>query len=409
MCSVAARSICDFGRTTSMDSPLLPLPPPAPLPPIVSEAAGTPTAATDVSPSVVWRGIKCIDSGAWPRWRWMCATEPLLPGHVACESTAFAVVATEEWKRRVCAHCFGVCASRLSIHCDRCGECFYCDAECLKRHSAAHGTVCPSLARFSSLKKVGKDLMAVLRLLLHALAVEHASPVLEHPSSTAGADAASSAAGADAASSAAGADAASSACPISGFEALQHHPPAFDSIKEARDWAKAAATFRGVLEPLPWYPWRRIAPMKSPITQQDHLGAPMKSPITQQDHLGAPPLTDDELYALISRIDSNVFGVFHREGGGAARVAMGRNVDLIGHGVYVAASLFNHSCAPNCHASTGVHRMAIMADVPIEPGEELTIAYCDVHQPLAARRRLLKQHYRFHCECKRALMASDGL
>ena len=84
-------------------------------------------------------------------------------------------------------------------------------------------------------------------------------------------------------------------------------------------------------------------------------------------------------------------------------------VDLIGHGVYVAASLFNHSCAPNCHASTGVHRMAIMADVPIEPGEELTIAYCDVHQPLAARRRLLKQHYRFHCECKRALMASVGL
>ena len=101
----------------------------------------------------------------------MCATEPLLPGHVACESTAFAVVATEEWKRRVCAHCFGVCASRLSIHCDRCGECFYCDAECLERHSAAHGTVCPSLARFSSLKKVGKELMAVLRLLLHALAV----------------------------------------------------------------------------------------------------------------------------------------------------------------------------------------------------------------------------------------------
>ena len=314
----------------------------------------------------------------------MCATEPLLPGHVACESTAFAVVATEEWKRRVCAHCFGVCASRLSIHCDRCGECFYCDAECLERHSAAHGTVCPALARFSSLKKVGKELMAVLRLLLHALAVEHASPVREHPLSAAGADAASSAAGADA----------SSACPISGFDALQHHPPAFDSVKEAHDWAKAAASFRGVLEPLPWYPWRRTAPMNSPITQQDH-------------HFSAAPLTDDELYALISRIDSNVFGVFHREGG-AARVAMGRNVDLIGHGVYMAASLFNHSCAPNCHASTGVHRMAIIVDVPIEPGEELTIAYCDVHQPLAARRRLLKQHYRFHCECKRCVAEEAG-
>ena len=359
------RNLLDTDVTSSTEL----VPPPPPLPP------------------VTWRGVECVDSGAWPRWRWMRASEPLPAGHVACESEAFAVVVTEEWKRRVCSQCFTVCSSRLSVKCDACGECYYCDEGCRDRHAGEHAAVCAALERFSSLKKVGKETMAVLRLLLHALAREHApaaSAVSEQPPTFAPA-----------------------LGPLASFGDLQHHPAAFDSAKEAHDWSKAASLFRGVLSACPWYPWRPRTGSHPPAEPPPPTGAADAAPPPPPLALPPPPPpSDDELFALVSRIDSNVFGVFSRDG--QARVSQGRNVDLIGHGVYLAASLFNHSCEPTCHASTGVRRMSVVVDEGLEAGIELTIAYCDVHQPLAARRRLLRQHYRFECACSRCESEAAG-
>ena len=110
----------------------------------------------------------------------------------------------------------------------------------------------------------------------------------------------------------------------------------------------------------------------------------------------------------MSRIDSNVFGVFGRESNGHARIAMGRNVDLVGHGVYLGASMFNHSCSPNCSVTSGVHALRVVVDEPVEAGTELQIAYCDVQQPVTSRRRLLRRHYHFDCCCERCVAEASG-
>ena len=257
------------------------------------ERDGVDSTAWNETPGVVWRGVECVDSGDWPRWRWMRATAQLPKGHAACESEAFAVVVIEEWKRRVCAHCFAVCNARLTVRCERCAECYYCDAACREQHGGEHSAVCPALGRFSGLKKVGKESMAVFRLLLHALA------------RVAGGASASGELAAHAATP--GDDCATMAAPIASFDALQHHPPSFDSAKSAHDWAKAAALFRGVLEPCP-----ALSAACSP-SRESALQSPSAA------------LTDEALYSLISRIDSNVFGVFNQENcGEGPRVAMGR-------------------------------------------------------------------------------------
>ena len=122
-----------------------------------------------------------------------------------------------------------------------------------------------------------------------------------------------------------------------------------------------------------------------------------------------PPPTDDELHALVSRVDSNCFGIYRSGageagGGGRARVdALGRDVDLLGRGVYLAAALFNHSCAPNCCVSAGALRLEVqlLDDESAAPGDELTISYIDTQLPRAARQRLLATHYHFDCGCER--------
>ena len=222
-----------------------------------------------------------VDTGTWPRFRCVQATERIAPGTVVCESAALAVVVVEEWKRRACASCLVISEGRLSMSCEMCDQCYYCTDACRAQHAADHAAVCPALRRFASLKRVGKETMAVLRLLLAVLARQHTVPDDDMA-----------------------------------FAALQHHPPAFDTAKDEKDWKLCAQLFRAVLEACPWAP--------------------------------SPLPTDDELFAMCSRIDCNVFGVFSRECAGQPRVAMGRNVDLIGHGLYLNASMFNRyqTCGP---------------------------------------------------------------
>ena len=117
-------------------------------------------------------GCRVIDSGLWPRYRYVEAAEPIAEGAVVAVSPAFAVTVTEEWRRRVCAHCFSVAEQRLETSCEQCDQVYYCNSDCRSQH-ASHRHVCPALRRFGALKKVGKETMAVMRLLLEVLANEH--------------------------------------------------------------------------------------------------------------------------------------------------------------------------------------------------------------------------------------------
>lgn len=86
------------------------------------------------------------------------------------------------------------------------------------------------------------------------------------------------------------------------------------------------------------------------------------------------------------------------------------------------AALANHSCLPNCQvesydntddddappdggggAGCGALRVALVALRDIAPGEELTVAYVPVTQPLDARRRELAARHGFHCACARCV------
>ena len=84
----------------------------------------------------------------------------------------------------------------------------------------------------------------------------------------------------------------------------------------------------------------------------------------------------------MSKVDSNCFGCFVPSDGGDRDVGFG-------HGVYLAASMFNHSCAPNCAATTGIDKMEIRTAAPVAAGAELSINYCDTNKPVDARRAYL--------------------
>ncbi len=296
------------------------------------------------------RRCRAVDSGIWPRYRYVEATEDLEPGHIVCRAPALVVTVSEEWTRRVCASCFAVAEARLEVCCSACKQCYYCDAACCERHTVTHSVVCPALKHFTVLKRVGKETMAVLRMLLEVLALEHGSGASRHE------------------------DAAFT------FDELQHHPLSFDTPKEATDWTKCCSSFRTLVESCEWCPWRRH-------------GGPSTLP---------PPPTEEALHALVSRIDSNCFGVFRPGCGDAApRLAMGRNVDLLGRGLYLQASMFNHSCVPNCSVSAGATTLEVVTDEAVRAGQELCISYIDLQQPVSARQKLLSRHYHFACACER--------
>ncbi|CZR52870.1 uncharacterized protein PAC_02747 [Phialocephala subalpina] len=69
--------------------------------------------------------------------------------------------------------------------------------------------------------------------------------------------------------------------------------------------------------------------------------------------------------------------------------------------LYPETSLINHDCRPNTlyyhDTSTLIH--ATYASRTILPGEEITITYINILQPRSERRAVLKQTWKFDCQC----------
>lgn len=82
---------------------------------------------------------------------------------------------------------------------------------------------------------------------------------------------------------------------------------------------------------------------------------------------------------------------------------------LVGNAVYAVASLFNHSCDPNCFLSfvgnpqSCCAKVVVRAIRPIVPGEELSIAYGGLTRfkshSKSSRIHLLHKRYGFRCRC----------
>ncbi len=69
----------------------------------------------------------------------------------------------------------------------------------------------------------------------------------------------------------------------------------------------------------------------------------------------------------------------------------------LGTGVFATLSLFNHSCVPNCEVMPLGGKMAVLAQRPIKPGEELMVSY--VRHFAQRYIRQLPGEHSFQCDC----------
>lgn len=79
---------------------------------------------------------------------------------------------------------------------------------------------------------------------------------------------------------------------------------------------------------------------------------------------------------------------------------LGKNADYQGVGLWILASLINHSCDPNVRRVHIGDYMVVHAARDLKAGEELCFAYFDVLLPLNNRREMAN-NWGFRCKCKR--------
>ncbi|XP_030853415.1 N-lysine methyltransferase SMYD2-B isoform X2 [Strongylocentrotus purpuratus] len=83
---------------------------------------------------------------------------------------------------------------------------------------------------------------------------------------------------------------------------------------------------------------------------------------------------------------------------------------IVGEALYIRASMFNHSCEPNCTFVFEGSRLSVRAIKRIEIGEECCISYMSSLLPSPLRREKLRSIYGFTCQCPRCLdSARDNL
>ena len=91
----------------------------------------------------------------------------------------------------------------------------------------------------------------------------------------------------------------------------------------------------------------------------------------------------------------------------------------IGSALYTVSSYLNHSCQPSTRPSfaSGTSEMSIIASRDLKKGDELTVAFVDVHRHpnetvLDCRRRRraeLARGWRFACGCERCTEESKSM
>ena len=74
---------------------------------------------------------------------------------------------------------------------------------------------------------------------------------------------------------------------------------------------------------------------------------------------------------------------------------------LLGSGLYLDASLINHSCEPNSVVSFRGRKLCVRALRPLGAGEELSIAYTELYAPRYERRSKMVSKKGFTCRCPR--------
>ncbi|KAJ3060849.1 hypothetical protein HDU98_003193 [Podochytrium sp. JEL0797] len=100
-----------------------------------------------------------------------------------------------------------------------------------------------------------------------------------------------------------------------------------------------------------------------------------------------------DIVSLACRINSNSHGIVDPTGNTNGEV---------GVGLFPLASMFNHSCEPNCSFVSSAHGKLIIRTLrPVEEGEEVCVSYVDLCTPRDDRRGKLLETKHFWCMCPR--------
>ena len=98
----------------------------------------------------------------------------------------------------------------------------------------------------------------------------------------------------------------------------------------------------------------------------------------------------DEVVGLLAREECNGFAVWSRE------------YDRLAASIVPGAALVNHSCGPSAAKVTGKgFNVELRALRDLGAGEEVTISYVPLCEPLSGRQALLRHHFNFTCACPR--------
>ncbi|XP_030853046.1 histone-lysine N-methyltransferase SMYD3-like [Strongylocentrotus purpuratus] len=87
------------------------------------------------------------------------------------------------------------------------------------------------------------------------------------------------------------------------------------------------------------------------------------------------------------------------------------NNDLIAiaSGIYLRASMVNHSCDPNCTWVFDGRKLQLRTVKDVTEGEECTISYIDNINPTKERQAELEKRYHFTCKCVRCVEEINSL
>lgn len=102
-------------------------------------------------------------------------------------------------------------------------------------------------------------------------------------------------------------------------------------------------------------------------------------------------LTEENLFELFCRLVINTLTIHD-------------TIDLksIGYGLYLDATVYNHSCIPTCHTVFNGISLSIRT-ISDEVNNEWTINYIDLLERYENRQEFLRENYYFNCQCKRCL------
>ncbi|RYY82997.1 SET domain-containing protein-lysine N-methyltransferase [archaeon] len=130
----------------------------------------------------------------------------------------------------------------------------------------------------------------------------------------------------------------------------------------------------------------------SPVATSAYMGNLQASAMMVQRLVYPLSLSLEECKLALQRLSNNAFSVSNA------------SLEVIAYGLFLEASVFNHSCQPNAIHTFVQDTMVITAARDIQAGEEVLVSYIDLALPRCVRQAELLA-YGFVCDCVRCWSA----